>query len=120
MQRLQHAVTRYLRDVPTTKLHQIRDAIFQDKQRATLATFAALLRAKEQDKDDILQVVREFAGEAERAYPWYTVRNPLPGDQPPGDDSADAGPVSYYTPLLDAIELYDFLVGKRSARWESL
>lgn len=93
------AVRRNLHGIPTTKLHQIREALFLDsRQRAALATFAALVRAKEREKDDIFKVVEHFAEQAGsnlNDYPWYAVK--------------EKDEVSYYTPLLDAIELHDFL-----------
>ena len=100
LERLQEAVQRSLPNIPRTKLHQIREAISLDKHRAMLGTFAALLRAKEYEKTEILKIVKDFAGQAGRQpleYPWYSRQD------------EETGEIRYYTPLLDAIELYEFL-----------
>lgn len=99
MEALMEAARRNLHGIPTTKLHQTREALFLDsRQRAALATFAALVGAKEREKDDIFRIVKRFAEQAgsnSDDFPWYAVK--------------DKDDVSYYTPLLDAIELHDFL-----------
>jgi len=101
MEQLRNTVKHTLQKVPKTKLHQIREAIFlPGKERATLSTFAALLRAKEYEKQEILNIVKEFAGELGKEYldyPWYGIKN------------EETQEIYYYTPLLDAIELYDFI-----------
>lgn len=101
MERLRNAVKQSLHGIPKTKLHQIREAIFLPvKERATLATFAALLRAKEYEKAEILKIVEDFAGHLGKEhleYPWY------------GIEKKEEQAICYYTPLLDAIELYDFI-----------
>ncbi len=85
-----------LHHVPKTKLNQLRDAVTQDRQNAMLATFATLVRAKDRDKAYITKFIEHFAADPTQVeYPWYRVQ------KEEGDE--------YYTPLLDAIELYEFI-----------
>jgi len=96
MEQLQDGIKNFVHGVPKTKLHQLRDAIFLGINRGMLETLATLLRAKEQHKEYIKKFIKQFAGDAQDfAYPWYRVQK--------------KGKAEYYTPLLDAIELYDFV-----------
>lgn len=96
MKQLQQDVRQHLHRVPKRKLHQLRDAIFQEKDQAMLAALAAMIRATDQEKRHLQAILRHFAGKCEVFFPWYKVPR-------------NAKQAYYYTSLLDAIELYDFL-----------
>ena len=96
LEELRQKIRTALHHVPKTKLNQLRNAVTQDRQNAMLATFATLVRAKERDKAYITQFIEHFAEDPQQVtYPWYRV------PKAEGDE--------YYTPLLDAIELYEFI-----------
>jgi CRISPR/Cas system-associated protein Cas10 (large subunit of type III CRISPR-Cas system) len=84
---------RDLADAPRAKLEQLRSAVFQSKQQATLEGLVTLLRWRNDvQRQRIQQLVNEFAANQVVFFPWV---------QRDGN---------YYTPLLDLVELFDFVL----------
>jgi hypothetical protein len=82
-----------LRDAPRTKLEQLRRAVFEPRTQAMLEGMVALLRWRDTgQRECIQQFVATFADHQRQVnFPWFE-RNG-----------------TYHTPLLDLVELFDFL-----------
>jgi len=101
------------RNLGRTKLHQLREAILEMNLTTSLSDARALLRNwKENQRDFVIDCLYEFANlyqqqrfnaddpsslSYERPFPWF------------GDGKDDHERKSYRTPLLDFVELYDFV-----------
>ncbi len=89
-----------------TKLHQLREAILKlDNTRTILEALALLRNWKEKERNFIKDMVRELdirqtmkQQQMGTLFPWF-----LDGKESRGNRA------SYRTPLLDFIELYDFV-----------
>lgn len=99
---------RVLQDLgtPRTKLEQLRTLLFQTKQQAMVDALSLLFHWRsERQRRAIQDIVTQFSPkEAETGlqFPWFQA------------NSAEQG-VNYRTPLLDLIEIYDFISREESA-----
>ena len=92
-----------------TKLHQLREAILRkNNTTAILESLILLHNWKEQERDFIKQMVKVYDQRSmqqqrnETLFPWY-----LDGKQ--DSENGSKKKMVYRTPLLDFIELYDFV-----------
>lgn len=99
-----------------TKLHQLREAILKMNRTTTILEALALLRNwKLEERKFIEELVnqqdtrKEQEKYSETLFPWY--REFQASSEPETDDkSASERATIHRTPLLDFIELYDFVV----------
>jgi len=87
-----------VRDVPRSKLEQLRQAVFKSKNQASLDAMMALLRLR--DKEQRKALLKLFGTEVEQQLhiPWL-----------PKKDSHD-----FITPIVDIAELIDFVARKHA------
>jgi hypothetical protein len=83
---------RALSDAPRGRLEQMREAVFKGRHQAMLESLATWVRWRDEaQKRQIWQFVESFSGGTPSIFPWV---------QRDGD---------YYTPVLDLVELFDFI-----------
>ena len=87
-------------NTPRTKLKQLRALLFQTKQQAMIDALALLFHWRsERQRRAIQDIVTCFSPEEAKPglqFPWFQVDSPQQE-------------ANYYTPLLDLIEIYDFI-----------
>lgn len=100
-----------------TKLHQLREAILKMNRTTTILEALALLRNwKLEERKFIEELVNqqdirtEQEKHSETLFPWYREANS--GPETNGKSTSEKATV-YRTPLLDFIELYDFVVQEK-------
>ncbi|HLH60945.1 MAG TPA: hypothetical protein VKV20_04615 [Ktedonobacteraceae bacterium] len=100
-----------------TKLHQLREAILELNLTTSLSDARALWRNWRQDQREIvIGCLHEFANEYERQHyqaddPSLFYERPFPWF---ADGKDDYDRKVYRTPLLDFVELYDFVTGEEA------
>lgn len=94
-------IIRQLSGAPRTRLHQLYEACFLDLNNATLMGLMTLVRWQKQDAGESEKILRLFSELGSRyrcrenRFPWLIT---------------DSG--RYFTPLVDLVELYDFIGGE--------
>jgi hypothetical protein len=94
-----------IRQIPRSKLQQLRRAIFQNKTQAMVDALTLLFQWRNQNQKKVIQqLVYDFIPTETKLpllFPWFQIDQ---GQQ-----------IIYKTPLLDLIEIFDFISNKEDA-----
>ena len=90
--------------VPRTKLEQLRVAVFKSRLQAIIDSMMAVLRLRNQEQRDALFELVGSTDNEKPHLPWIRKENKGKNDKK----------VRWVTPVLDVVELFDFVEGGSS------